>query len=40
MSWYWNIPLIILAIGTVSLIVYFIVKDDKIPQDSDSQKGE
>lgn len=40
MSWYWNIPLIILAIGTVGLIVYFIVKDDKIPKDSNSGKGE
>jgi hypothetical protein len=24
----------------VGLIVYFIVKDDKIPKDSDSGKGE
>lgn len=33
MSWYWNIPLIILAAGVVGLIIYIIVKDDKKPQD-------
>jgi hypothetical protein len=38
MSWYWNIPLIILAIGTIGLITYIILKDDK--NYKDSGKGE